>query len=295
MKLLVVLLALTAVAYGKSVGPIAPEDLTTYGYLKNIGVPEGERIKKAEEAFLSGQSRIVGGLPAALGQYPYQAGLISDIIGITGRGVCGGTLISNNRVLTAAHCWYDGQNQGWRFTVVLGSVLLFSGGTRLETSVVALHPNWIPLLVRNDVAVIYLPSSVSTSANIAPIALPTEAEASESFAGMRAIASGFGATSTDAGISTNQFLSHVSLNVITNSVCGVAFPGVIQDSHICTSGIGGVGVCGGDSGGPLVVTNNGRKIVVGVTSFGIRFGCDIGYPSAFVRVTSYLDFIKQNI
>ncbi|CAH2041379.1 unnamed protein product, partial [Iphiclides podalirius] len=286
--------ALVFVTSAKSVGPVVPDNHNAYGYLKNIGIPEAERIQKAEEAYLSG-SRIVGGVPAALGQYPYQAGLITDIVGTTGRGVCGGSLISSNRVLTAAHCWFDGQNQAWRVTVVLGSILLFSGGTRLETSVVIMHPNWFPFLVRNDVAIIYLPSSVVTSATIAPIALPTQAEASETFAGSRAIASGFGLTSTGGSISTNQFLSHVSLSVIANSVCNIAFPALIQDSHICTSGTGGVGVCGGDSGGPLALNHNGRMIVIGITSFGIRFGCDIGYPSAYARVSSYLTFIGQHI
>ena len=43
---------------------------TAYGYLANVGIPEGARIKAAEEKFLS--SRIVGGVPAGQGQYPYQ-------------------------------------------------------------------------------------------------------------------------------------------------------------------------------------------------------------------------------
>lgn len=65
-----------------------------------------------------------------------------------------------------------------------------------------------------------------------------------------------------SGISTNQFLSHVNLNVIPNSVCSVAFPFIVQPSNICTSGIGGVGTCGGDSGGPLVINRNNRNVLV---------------------------------
>lgn len=90
----------------------------------------------------------------------FQAGLLLSIIGLDGVGVCGGSLISNNRVLTAAHCWFDGVTQSWKITVVLGSSTLFSGGQRPESSVVATHPSWNPLLIRNDVAVVYLPTAV---------------------------------------------------------------------------------------------------------------------------------------
>lgn len=70
MKLLVILVALAAFV-GAETESLAVDNNTAYGYLKNIGIPEAERIQKAEEALLSG-SRIVGGLPAAAGQYPYQ-------------------------------------------------------------------------------------------------------------------------------------------------------------------------------------------------------------------------------
>uniref|UniRef100_A0A2A4K202 Peptidase S1 domain-containing protein n=1 Tax=Heliothis virescens TaxID=7102 RepID=A0A2A4K202_HELVI len=267
---------------------------STYGYLVEYGIPQAEKIRVAEEKYLASQagSRIVGGVPAGQGQYPYQAGLLISIIGFEGSGVCGGSLISANRVATAAHCWFDGIHQGWRITVVLGSSLLFSGGSRLDTSVVAMHPNWTPALVRNDVAVIYLPNAVQLSANIAPIAL---ASGSSEFVGASAIASGFGLTSSDGQISANQFLSHVSLNVIANSACSIAFPFIVQPSNICTSGIGGVGTCNGDSGGPLVTNQNGQNVLIGITSFGSAFGCQVNLPSVFARVTSFVSFLQQHI
>ncbi|XP_075976583.1 brachyurin-like [Anticarsia gemmatalis] len=269
-----------------------PELNTAYGYIKNIGIPSAERIRKAEEHY---NTRIVGGVPAGLGQYPFKAGLLGDVTGASGVSVCGGTLISASRVITAAHCWFDGVHQIWRLTVVLGSTRLFEGGTRIHTSAVATHPNWTPTLVRNDIAILYLPSAVTFSDTIAPVALPTGSELFETFAGERGIAVGFGLTVQDGAITGSQYLSHVNLNIISNSVCSLGFPIILQPSNICTSGIGGVGTCNGDSGGPLILNRNNRQILIGVTSFGSALGCSSGLPAAYARVTSYMDFINRHL
>ncbi|CAH0686238.1 unnamed protein product [Spodoptera exigua] len=255
------LLALAAVASAKNIhveDVIDLEDITAYGYLAKVGKPLADAIRKAEEE--ASASRIVGGSASSLGQFPYQAGLLADFA--AGQGVCGGSLISANRVLTAAHCWFDGQNQAWRFTVVLGSIRLFSGGTRVTSSSVVMHGSWLPSLIRNDVAVIRLNSNVALSS---------------------------------AGITINQFLSHVSLPVITNAVCRASFPLIVQDSNICTSGAGGRSTCQGDSGGPLVVTRNNSPLLIGVTSFGSARGCQVGSPAAFARVTSFISWINSQL
>nr|AAO75039.1 chymotrypsin precursor [Spodoptera frugiperda] len=290
------LLALAAVATAKNINvedAIDLEDITAYGYLAKIGKPLADEIRKAEEA--EGASRIVGGQASSLGQFPYQAGLLADFS--AGQGVCGGSLVRANRVLTAAHCWFDGQNQAWRFTVVLGSIRLFSGGTRVQTSNVVMHGSWNPSNIRNDVAMIRLNSNVGLSNTIALIALPSGSQLNENFAGENAVASGFGRTSDGAGggITTNQFLSHVTLPVITNAVCRSSFPLIVQDSNICTSGAGGRSTCQGDSGGPLVVTRSGRPLLIGVTSFGSARGCQVGSPAAFARVTSFMSWINGQL
>ncbi|XP_050550399.1 brachyurin-like isoform X2 [Spodoptera frugiperda] len=288
------LLALAAVATAKNINvedAIDLEDITAYGYLAKIGKPLADEIRKAEEA--EGASRIVGGQASNLGQFPYQAGLLADFS--AGQGVCGGSLVRANRVLTAAHCWFDGQNQAWRFTVVLGSIRLFTGGTRVQTSNVVMHGSWNPSMIRNDVAMIRLNSNVGLSNNIALIALPSGSQLNENFAGENAVASGFGLTSDGGNISTNQFLSHVTLPVITNAVCRSSFPLIIQDSNICTSGAGGRSTCQGDSGGPLVVTRSGRPLLIGITSFGSARGCQVGSPAAFARVTSFMSWINGQL
>lgn len=72
MKVIVVaVLALTSFAYAEVEKELPVPGNTAYGYLKNIGIPEAERIRAAEESFLN-RLRIVGGVPAGIGQYPYQ-------------------------------------------------------------------------------------------------------------------------------------------------------------------------------------------------------------------------------
>ncbi|CAD0197832.1 unnamed protein product [Chrysodeixis includens] len=260
MKFALALLALAAVTSARNIDledVIDLEDITAYDYLAKIGQPLLEKIRKAEEEGV--QSRIVGGSPAPLGQYPHQAGLLASFS--QGQGVCGGSLLNYRRVLTAAHCWFDGRNQATSVTVVLGSIFLFTGGTRQTTSDVVMHGSWNPNLIRNDIAIIIMPHFIVFNNNIAPIALPSGSELNENFAGNTAIASGFGLTSDGGSISNLQSLNHVQVEVITNNVCRNSFPAIIQSSNICISGANGRSTCNGDSGGPLIVTRNNRPIL----------------------------------
>lgn len=68
--------------------------------------------------------------------------------------VCGSSMLSNTRTVTAAHCWWDGRNRARVFTLVFGSSRLFSGGTRIQSAAVTMHGNYNPATLSNDVAII---------------------------------------------------------------------------------------------------------------------------------------------
>nr|QBM20309.1 serine protease 1 [Hyphantria cunea] len=285
-----VLLALVAAVQSRNIDiedVFDLEDLTAYGYHDKIGIPLANEIRLAESQPIS---RIAGGSASSLGQFPYQAGLVVDLPG--GQSVCGGAIINQNRVLTAAHCWFDGRNRATRLTVVAGSIRLFSGGQRIVTSSVAMHGSWNPNLIRDDIAMINLPSRLTFSNIVAAIALPSGAQLNENFAGNVGVASGFGRTGDGAagGITINQALRHVSLPIITNAECSRSF-GIITGGNICTSGANGRSTCQGDSGGPLAVNRNNRPLLVGLTSFGSAQGCQRGFPAAYVRVTAFISWI----
>jgi chymotrypsin len=179
-----------------------------------------------------------------------------------------------------------------------------------------LHPDYDNTLIRNDIAVIRLPTSVAFNAQIQPVTLPTRAQAGEQFDGEAATISGWGRfsdgncrlfflnmniilinSSVFFFVASNDIaaqLRFVNVPVITNLACRIRFPTIIQDSNICSSGEGGRGACQGDSGGPLTVQRGANSVQVGVVSFGLAIGCEVGWPSAFARVTSFLDFIQAN-
>lgn len=72
MKVLVILIAFVATISAKSVPLVETQPNPAFGYLRKIGIPRAEEIRNGEEMHQKGETRIFGGRPAALGQFPYQ-------------------------------------------------------------------------------------------------------------------------------------------------------------------------------------------------------------------------------
>lgn len=263
------------------------------GWHQKVGLKNAEKIKQLEEDELHG--RIVGGAIAPVYAHPYLAGLLIDIVGFTSPSACGGSLLSSTRVLTAAHCWFDGNFQAHRFTVVLGSPFLFHGGVRVFASAIAVHPNYDSRTFANDIAMLYLPVAVPLSGLIQTIALPSGPLLEMDYTNKHVTAAGYGRYSDFTTPTTNTMARNVKLEVIPISKCRRFYGNIVQDSNICTNGYGGVGICQGDSGGPLTMNVDGREVLIGVSSFVARDGCELEFPSAFARVSSYIDWIRIQI
>lgn len=281
-------LILFCVAVASAADKPNPEN-GVYDYHRRIGIPEAFRLRKLESESSDAHSRIIGGSTTTVLSVPYQAGLIMRVLIFT--SVCGGTLISDSRVLTAAHCINDGNNIAQSIQVILGANFLFSGGTRLDSNNYVLFPGYNPWIAANDIAVIRI-NRVSFSLTIQPINLPSGSEINSNYAGSNALASGYGITRDGDSVSLTQTVKSVSLQVITNTVCSNTYS-VIQSHHLCTSGAGRIGICGGDTGGPLVATVNNRRVLIGVASFTANSGCQAGLPSGFTRVTSFVSWIHS--
>ncbi|XP_022826935.1 collagenase-like [Spodoptera litura] len=272
-------------------------------YHDDIGIPTATKIKALEEAIQANgtiniENRIIGG-EIAFNSYPFFAGLIISIYGKSENSICGSSLLSSNRLVTAAHCNYDGRQSAYKFEVVLGSNLMFFGGERFVTNEIVVHPYYDHKYFTNDIAILYLYQKVVFTNTVKPIRLPNDGEQTNTFAGYSAIAVGFGKTSTNQK-HAKTVLSQVKLQVIDNAQCVRSYDfNEVTPNTICTSGVGmagPVGTCGGDSGGPLFVYNNREPVLIGITSFGSKyFGCEAGVPAGYTRVTSFVNFIQQHL
>ncbi|EDV40757.1 uncharacterized protein Dana_GF10663 [Drosophila ananassae] len=229
--------------------------------------------------------RITNGNTAVADQFPYQVGL--SFSSSEGGWWCGGSIIANNFVLTAAHC-----------TSGASSAVIYYGATvrtspkftqTVSSSDFIQHANYISLTVRNDISLIKTPA-VTFSSSVNKIALPAIASSYSTYVGQTAVASGWGLTS-DSATAVARNLQFTDLTVISNSECLKSFSSLIVTSRvICVATPDAHSTCQGDSGGPLALDGT----LIGITSFGSPDGCEVGAPAAFTRVTSYLDWIKAN-
>ncbi|XP_032575303.1 serine protease 1 [Drosophila sechellia] len=227
--------------------------------------------------------RITNGKDAVAGQFPYQVGL--SFSSSASSWWCGGSIIGNKWVLTAAHCT-DGA----------ASVTIYYGATvrtRPEfTQIVSAskfrqHENYMALTVRNDISLIQT-SSVSFSASVNKINLPAISSRYSTYEGKTAVASGWGLTS-DSATAVARDLQYVDLTIISNALCQKTFGSMIVTSRVlCVATPNKSSTCQGDSGGPLALDG----VLIGATSFGSADGCESGAPVAFTRITYFRDWIK---
>jgi len=228
--------------------------------------------------------RIVGGTDVPAGKYPWLVQLQ------VGTGLCGGTLIRPNWVLTAAHCLAElgGTNQAVfapDIDVLVGSVAL-DGGRAIGVTQAIIFPDYAVgsrgELIR-DVALLHLAEAVDITP--IPLATATEVEAALA-AGQLATVAGWGATSEGGDVA--ETLQEVSLPLVTNAACANLLREffTITDVMLCAGGQEGFDSCQGDSGGPLFLDRPaGGFVQIGVVSYGV--GCarpDL--PGVYARVTS---------
>lgn len=158
---------------------------------------------------------------------------------------------------------------------------------KIVSKEIKVHEDWDSANIVNDISIIKLPEPVKLTDAIQPVTLPSKADANNTYEDETARVSGWGLTD-GFGNQLSDVLNYVDVKVLNNKKCEESF-GSLKDSIVCTSGDDNTGSCSGDSGGPLAIND----VQIGIVSFGIMY-CLPGYPSAFTRVTSFLDWIQAN-
>lgn len=235
---------------------------------------------------------IIGGQTADPGEYPYQVALL--IAGRANRFLaqfCGGSLISPDTVLTAAHC-LEGATAG-EIDVLAGtnSLAQGGGGTRVPARRLRIHPGYNPRTLGNDIGIVQL--GVSLPYPLIRTIQPGEDTLWDP--GTVATVTGWGNVSR-FGIRFPKLLHEVEVPIRSDRYCG--HPGrygseFIGSKMFCAGNVdGGEDSCQGDSGGPIVVPDDpSGRVLVGIVSWGID--CALPeFPGIYTELAAYSGFVN---
>lgn len=245
---------------------------------------------------------IVGGAKADPGEWPWQVALVDGSNFVTDlyqSQFCGGSLVTEQWVVTAAHCVYGDQPSA--VDVVAGIYKLTdpisSGWQRKDVIQIIIHPSYNSNTHNNDIALLKLKTPVTiggTGASKTGL-IPLVPASSGDFAGINSWVTGWGATETQPNYPTE--LREVQVPIISNTLCNDSghYNGDITSSMMCAGfEQGGKDSCQGDSGGPLVVDTGSGWQLAGIVSWGD--GCaDPGFYGVYTRVSVFTSWVNSYI
>ncbi|EAA09456.4 AGAP005065-PA [Anopheles gambiae str. PEST] len=217
-------------------------------------------------------NRIVGGQLAEDTQMPYQIALFYQ-----GSFRCGGSIIGDRHVLTAAHCVMDDDVllPAFKFGVHAGSAHLNAGGKLFKVRAVYPHEGYGNF--QHDIAVMEMKEPFAFDKYIQPIELMDE----EVPLGGEVVISGYGRVGSNGPVS--PALLYTSMFVVEDENCNS-----ISEGLMCIDKEGSYGACNGDSGGPAVYDGK----LAGVANFIID-QCGGNFADGYAKVSFYLDWIRQ--
>uniref|UniRef100_U3KC38 Enteropeptidase n=1 Tax=Ficedula albicollis TaxID=59894 RepID=U3KC38_FICAL len=233
-------------------------------------------------------TRIVGGSDARREAWPWIVSLHFN-----SQPVCGASLVSDEWLVTAAHCVYGRHLKPSRWQAFLGlydqSDLAQPPAALRNIDRIIINPHYMKQTKDSDIALMHLQHKVQYTDYIQPICLPEKNQ--QFLPGINCSIAGWGDISP-----TSNVLQEAEVPLLSNEKCQQWMPKYnITENMLCAGyDMGGIDSCQGDSGGPLTSEDGDKWFLVGVTSFGE--GCALPQrPGVYVRVTMFVDWIKTII
>ncbi|XP_049296147.1 trypsin 5G1-like [Anopheles funestus] len=251
--------------------------ISTVLYGTILGFPNYSTSSKVPE-----NQRILGGHEVHIGDIPYQVSV--QLVSVH---VCGGSLISQQWVITAGHCAATSKEP--KLSVRIGSTYHDRGGHVIDIAASIRHPLYNESTFDYDFSLLKLVHSLKCPANVRPVQLPREDAFYQD--GTVCVVSGWGDTLNPAELKDRLRATDVAL--VNDAVCQTAYVsfGTITERMVCAAyHTGGRDACQGDTGGPLVYENT----LIGVVSWRNK-SCttEAQLPGVYGRVTSVRTWIEE--
>jgi len=242
------------------------------------------------------QQYIVGGNQAPTHRYGYYTS-VYESFGSANYHICGGSLIHDDIVLTAAHCAADADSV--RIGAYMHSMNTNGGAPMHQTDVVGRieHPNFFAdkyNRLHNDIAILKLKEPVTDPELLQSIvSLDLSGDYSKNLVPGEALtAIGLGQLREEGDVST--FLQEVEVGYVPRQKCYEIFKGGINEDAMC-AWTKGQDACGGDSGGSLIIKGNDAQtdVQVGIISWGA--GCASPYPGVYSNIHHVATWLTDEV
>ncbi|XP_046802004.1 serine protease 46 isoform X1 [Lucilia cuprina] len=197
---------------------------------------------------------------------------------------CAGTIIKNNLILTAAHC-FTYVKKAEEFLIQYNSTLLNPIQPQYAVALdIIKHEGYNPTIAIHDIALVRLKESISLSTNLYKVKLADDYNAS--FENITGTLVGWGLNETNGALAVE--LEKVNLEIVALEECRNQLKSIIHISNLCAGGVEN-GQCSGDSGGPLLYAN--RQI--GIVSWSFK-PC-ASKPGIFTNLSYYTQWIQEKV